>query len=97
MRLIDADLYTEVMKEYFHSKIDAGEHKVDVVDCNADLQTLLFLQQTVDAVEVVRCRDCKHKNFEYSDGLMVYCDKYNKPKYMNAFCGLGAKMDGDKK
>ena len=28
---------------------------------------------TVDAVPVIRCKDCKHHEYEYEENGMVYC------------------------
>ena len=41
---------------------------------------------TVDAVEVVRCRDCKHR---YSDSWCEYVDDDN------FYCARGERKDGD--
>lgn len=42
---------------------------------------------TVDAVEVVRCKDCKHR---YSDSWCEYVD-YDD----NFYCARGERKDGD--
>ena len=42
---------------------------------------------TVDAVEVVRCRDCKHR---YSDSWCEYVDDDD-----NFYCARGERKDGD--
>lgn len=49
---------------------------------------------TVDAVEVVRCKDCMNRQMAHL-GNGVMCEKlliYIKDE--NAFCSFGAKMDG---
>ena len=42
---------------------------------------------SVDAVEVVRCRDCKHR---YSDSWCEYVDDDD-----NFYCARGERKDGD--
>ena len=54
----------------------------------------VMAQPTVDAVEVVRCKDCKHKDF-YKQ--RVYCYKIDRYRQVNDFCSCGAKMDGGDK
>ena len=44
---------------------------------------------TVDAVEVVRCRDCKHR---YSDSWCEYVDDDD-----NFYCARGERKDGGEK
>ena len=55
-RLIDANaIYDAVERRY---KVSSGtEHR-----CERDLLDLICAADTVDAVEVVRCKDCKHFN-----------------------------------
>ena len=42
---------------------------------------------TVEAVEIVRCRDCKHR---YSDSWCEYVDDDD-----NFYCARGERKDGD--
>lgn len=88
MRLIDAD------------KINYHEH----TECmgHGDFETVRTVTDkeiaeipTVDAVEVVRCKDCKHLYDEMDDyccmshrGLVKICE--------NSFCSYGERKDGDK-
>ncbi len=55
-------------------------------------------QPTVDAVEVVRCKDCKNRGTE--DCAMYYeCDCGEQHTWENDsdFCSWGVKMDGGDK
>lgn len=51
---------------------------------------------TVDAVEVVRCKDCIHK---YSDGNQIicqklyFCDGFNFEPSEDAFCSYGERRE----
>lgn len=52
--------------------------------------------QTIDAVPVVRCKDCK-RYVENREAVVTYChrglnDIYVKP---NDFCSYGERKDGD--
>lgn len=49
---------------------------------------------TVDAVEVVRCRDCKHMILQSN---MRYCTVWHGPNGMgdDGFCNYGERKDGD--
>lgn len=61
----------------------------------------LILQEapTVDAVEVVRCRDCKHKRWvqEPCHGRSVdFCRVWNSCIYnLDGFCNYGERKDSD--
>ena len=46
---------------------------------------------TIDAVEVVRCRECKHSR-PLTKGL-VACLRWNRAFICDGFCHDGAKMD----
>ena len=53
---------------------------------------------TVDAVSVVRCRDCKHHHYEkHFDKRIPYCDRinYGYGWQDNDFCSHGERKDGD--
>ena len=62
MRLIDADALKDVLERHFYIPDDQSGHlikqwmKVAINNCI----TLLNKAPTIDAVEVVRCKDCKH-------------------------------------
>ena len=71
-RLIDANAFLEKMKR--------TNRYFDVV---FDVEAM----PTVDAVEVVRCRDCKHR---YSDSWCEYVDDDD-----NFYCAKGKRKDGD--
>lgn len=73
MRLIDADrfvkqmneeLFPELIKEYGEEEAIKGLH-FSFQDCIYNIEC----QPTVDAVEVVRCKDCKHYCSVYADTM----------------------------
>ena len=79
MRLIDADVSQKIADEEL-PLVDAGT-----------VQYILAHTPTIDAVPVVRCKDCKF--FQYGD----YCsgDKMEHSHAReNDFCSYGERKDG---
>ena len=97
MRLIDADaLYREYQSVVCHD-IACAECKAvdkDTGECRVDY--LISDAPTIDAVSVVRCKECKHYNFyrkQFSmerrgDGL---CDRMNCVMNDDDFCSHGER------
>ena len=86
-RLIDARYLTSQMYlicEAFQTENIFIDAIIDEIDNAPD----------VDAVEVVRCKNCKEK-FEYSPN-QFYCFLSGMPIDEDDFCSLGSKMDGEK-
>lgn len=87
MRLIDADALTK-------------EIKMDIEDVG--LQERMIFHRindapTVDAVEVVRCKDCKHAHMTYG-GECKYCDMWEEDGealYLDGdfFCAYGERKE----
>ena len=80
MRLIDGDL---LMKTVFNDVVlvDGEVKGVGLI-----LAETVDKAPTIDAVEVVRCRDCKHR---YSDSWCEYVDDDD-----NFYCARGKRKDG---
>ena len=96
MRLVDADELIEHMflgTEY-DSTVDDGMDKSEAMckafKCgwNDALASVMDYAPTVDAVEVVRCKDC----FHFWDGV---CKAHNDVIYVddNDFCSWGERKD----
>lgn len=86
MRLIDAD-------KLERQEFDGEEACFDYVDAE-DIDNA----PTVDAVEVVRCKDCKHYGMGvclkiYSDGN-VHAAAWQSRR-SDDFCSYGERKDGD--
>ena len=87
MRLIDADvLIEEALTEGVCGYIDALQ---------------IAMAPTVDAVEVVRCRDCKHykpqKKSAHWENRTNYCNRIVTVKVQPYdFCSYGERKEGDK-
>lgn len=84
MRLIDAD--TLERQEYW-----GNERCFDYVDAE-DIDNA----PTVDAVPVVRCRDCKHYEI-HKPKVLENCERngYIIPMKPDDFCSYGERKDGD--
>ena len=87
-RLINADraeLYDAIGRNAF---VD----RQDIID-------LINNQPTVDAVEVVRCRDCIGRSTWYNDAEYGYavCGMSGMyPKSEDSYCSYGIRKDGDR-
>lgn len=81
MRLIDADAY----KKYLDDNWIVANH--DAIDA----------QPTIDAVEVVRCKDCKfYEPFTYDTTGKGHCLRVkNYGMYLNDFCSYGERKKND--
>ena len=49
----------------------------------------------VDAVPVVRCKDCKHYNTNSCADGFGWCERLDLGKYDVGFCDLGERKDND--
>ena len=81
MRLVDADAIVEYVRKY--SPISDG----------ADLlETWLEYAPTVDAVPVVRCKDCIR--FRPDDDVWGWCTVSGKMR-CKGYCSYGVRKDGN--
>ena len=90
MRLIDADAFRKDI-------LTAGIGKTIIEYSESDIGYMIRKRPTVDAVEVVRCKDCKHWHKD-----TVFCDymSYREAServnwYADDFCSYGERKDGD--
>ena len=98
MKLIDGNKLLETYKKWIPqllSKEDEGDRR-GVETCIMVLEDM----QTVDAVPVVRCRECKHLNVLNHKELYAHCPKTNTvflPFELDTrehFCSLGERKEG---
>ena len=92
MRLIDADALHDFVSEEF---------KDDVPYEWAWALTAVDHASAVDAVEVVRCKDCKHykpqKKSAHWENRTNYCNRIVTIKVQPYdFCSYGERKEGDK-
>lgn len=99
VRLIDADKLLGIYKKWIpqlSSKKDEGDRR-GVETCIAVLEDM----PTIDAVEVVRCKDCKYHHWEQEPchGKTVhYCELPHMrgvEVFEEFFCYYGKQKDGD--
>ena len=88
MRLIDADRALEIV------------HTQGIVHPNAYHLTnyaTLILQEapTVDAMPVVRCKDCIHSYDDLCGICCTYCGYLDCVVYPHFYCAGGKRKDGD--
>jgi len=93
MRMIDADALLKVIEEkacepqYMHNGED---WEVGLVIA----ETLVQYAPTVDAVPVIRCKDCK-----YRDEQSANCTRFRKDWYVqsNSFCSWAERKENGNK
>ena len=85
MRMIDAD-------KFILSLMDASLSSVD----EDTILDLVDSVPTVDAVPVVRCKDCKYAYINSFSALSgeALCSSSGKVMQQDAFCSYGERKDG---
>ena len=100
-RLIDADALMDVIRQHEY-RLATKQGSIDYGMFTLGIQQAVDEQPTVDAVEVVRCRDCKHykpqKKSAHWENSANYCNRVVTIKVQpDDFCSYGerkgAKMD----
>ena len=85
MRLIDADKLWEAITTQIEDYCDI-----------ADLIEIIEKQATVDAVEVVRCKDCKWwKLSEYNTFDIHVCKRFSGVREEHDFCSKGERRSNE--
>lgn len=87
MRLIDAD----ALKQTFCAECD---HSIKCEDCDIDYH-FEHLAPTIDAVEVVRCKDCKKyvPCQKLPIGTSKWCDMFDRATCEMNYCGWGERRE----
>ena len=91
MRLIDAKQLEKQVKEAFETQNPV---------LMGQMLRWIRKQKTIDAVPVVRCRECKHLNVVNRKELYAHCPKTNAvflPFELDTrehFCSLGERKEG---
>ena len=83
-RLIDADK----LKQHYSwwGGLIGDDFVSELVEQKKVFDTIVDVQPTVDAVEVVRCKDCKYNN-------PFGCDTHNVIVSDSFFCAYGERKD----
>ena len=64
----------------------------------ARVSAIVDVQPAVDAVEVVRCKDCKLRHESFYNGLktmVLHCELNGIPVDDNDFCSYGERREGN--
>ena len=77
MRIIDADAMKRVYQEVLCNHVTCIDCSFFMDDKYCRFETMLSEAPTVDAVPVVRCRECKHLNVVNRKELYAHCPKTN--------------------
>ena len=95
-RLIDANALLHDNEQYFCKPCKEKGHDYHEVACRAcwvdDMRIAIDDAPTVDAVEVVRCRDCKHYDTNYCSDGQGWCSKVVGYRYGGWFCAAGERI-----
>ena len=104
-RLIDADALAQKLKKHHDFYVEAwGGFKNLPPDTKARVDEIsacwaeIYNEPTVDAVEVVRCKDCKHRSFDIKKfDTIPYCQIREHGGYCadNDFCSYGERKNND--
>ena len=96
MRLIDADALMEQIR-LLANRTSLGEITLPSIG-GLEIVGLIIKAPAIDAVPVVRCKDCRH-NYGFTHNLCcsdIVCDYHMSDGFEeNDFCSYGARMDGD--
>lgn len=97
MRLIDADALEELFREVIGSlsrRTDCNLNFEYMIRTSAMTIEMIKDAPTIDAVEVVRCRDCKYMTEHYdTDGNVPYwiCSEWDSGTDYDGFCHLAER------
>ena len=102
MKLCDLDeIKIQVKRQYEDCHGYSGNKKAIYREAILAVRSILHSAKTIDAVPVVRCRECKHLNVLNRKELYAHCPKTNTvflPFDLDTrehFCSLGKRKDGD--
>lgn len=94
--LIEREIAIERIKSYGGNAISAGRKNLDPVDDIIEISRMISDIPTVDAVPVVRCKDCAFatKQETFGPGI-VFCNENYRPYPLSGFCSKGTKEGGE--
>ena len=99
-RLIDADALLDEFLNRYTEREKEGNLVFAACEIKQDFADMISNVPTVDAVEVVRCRDCKHykpqKKSAHWENRANYCNRIVTIKTQPYdFCSYGERKDGN--
>lgn len=90
MRLIDADALKEVIYNNLYTITDFFNSRDYGMFWTGGIEKAIDEAPTIDAVEVVRCKDCKHFDGSYSYPICCRWEETIKP---DDYCSYGEKKE----
>ena len=94
MRLIDADALLDKFLRSYTEQEKVGNFQFVACEIKQGFADMVCEQPTIDAVPVVRCRDCKHRVERGMCYMISGC-----PELVgvgdNFWCAYGERKDGD--
>lgn len=69
------------------------EPSAEAYDAYGQVMWDITQAETIDAVEVVRCRECRNSQKIMTSADQVYCLVWKNNPRTDGYCYLGAKMD----
>ena len=93
MRLIDANALMDVIRQHEY-RLATKQGSIDYGMFTLGIQQAVDEQPTVDAVPVIRCRECKHcdpENYHCDHPMSTGAPLSRKP---DDFCSYGEREEG---
>ena len=94
MRLIDADALMRIYQEVLCPHVSCVDCSLLMNDGNCRFETMIREALAIDAVPIVRCRECKHcdpENYHCDHPMSTAAPLGRKP---DDFCSYGERKDG---
>ena len=92
MRLIDADVAVENIEEWLNSVGTALIGKG--LSYTGELMGCIEDTPTIDAITVVRCRDCKKHSSSVFYPDMFFCPEHGRYMNPDGYCSYGEREEG---
>lgn len=95
MRFIDADVIIKALDEALEDARNDGADLMDVLKMELlknFMKQIISYTPTVDAVSVVRCKDCKYNSLNRKSGNAL-CDFGFGLYQLNDFCSKGERKE----
>lgn len=88
MRLINADALKEVICDNVYPVTDYFNSRDYGMFWTGGIEKAINEAPTIDAVEVIRCKDCKH-----FDGSYPMCCRFEEDVKPDDYCSFGEKRE----
>ena len=89
MRVIDADAMKRVYQEVLCSHVACIDCSLFMDDKYCRFETMLSEAPTINAIPVVRCRECR----SYNKPKTGWCEVHLDREHMDDFCSYGERKE----